>query len=121
MDERPWWVGVTCILGPIIVERVHSAAPGHWVRGVETGYLGILGTSEKVEVWCNLESVAGVMEYLGVQRNFFVGFEVRGIRRNKDVDARLLLFSVRGFVGYLSLVEESLVLVQNRMSYLQFF
>ena len=48
------------------------------------------------------------MEYLGVQRNLFVGFEWRGISRDKDVDARLLLFSVRGFVGGRSLVEESL-------------
>ena len=75
--------------------------------------MGILVTSEKVEVWCELESVAGVMEYLGVQRNFFVGFEVRGISRDKDVDASLLLFSVRGFVGGRSLVEESLAVFRG--------
>ena len=59
----------------------------------------VLGVGENVEVWCELESVTGVMEYLGVQGNFLVGFEMWGIRRDKDVDARLLLLSMRGFVG----------------------
>ena len=63
-------VGVTCFLGPIVIESVHSAAPGHWVRGEETSYLRILGISEKVEVWCELESVAGVMEDFVVQGDF---------------------------------------------------
>ena len=58
----------------------------------------ILGASEKVEVGCELESVASVVKYLGVQRDFFVGFEVRGFRRGKDINARFLLFAVRGFV-----------------------
>ena len=41
--------------------------------------MGILGASEKVEVWCELESVAGVMKDFGVKRHFFVGVEVRGV------------------------------------------
>ena len=59
----------------------------------------VLGAGEKVEVGCELESVASVVEYLVVQRDFFVSFEVRRLRRGKDVDARFLLFSMRGFVG----------------------
>ena len=39
----------------------------------ERGYLFVLGVGEKVEVWCKLESVTGVMEYIGVQGNFLVG------------------------------------------------
>ena len=79
--------------------------------------MGILGTSEKVEVWCKLESVTGVMEYLGVQRNFFVGFEMRGIGRDKDVDAGLLLFSVRGFVGGRGLAEEPLAVFRGEFTH----
>ena len=59
----------------------------------------ILGAGEEVEVGCKLESVASIVEYLGVQRNFFVGLEVRGLGGGKDVDARFLLLSVRSFVG----------------------
>ena len=59
----------------------------------------VLGAGEEVEIGCELESVTGVMEYLGVQRNFFVSFEVRGLGRGKDIDARFLLLPVRGFVG----------------------
>ena len=59
----------------------------------------ILGAGEEVEVVCELESVASVVEYLGVQRDFFVSFEVRGLGGGKYVDARFLLFSVRSFVG----------------------
>ena len=46
-----------------------------------------------------MESVTGIVEYFGVQRNFFVGLEVRGLGGGKDVDARFLLLPVRGFVG----------------------
>ena len=73
----------------------------------------VLGVGENVEVWCRLESVTGVMEYIGVQRDLFVGFEVRGISRDKYVNAGLLLFSVRGFVGGRSLVEESLAVFRG--------
>ena len=58
----------------------------------------VLGAGEKVEVGCELESVTSVVEYLGVQRDFLVGFEVRRLRRGKDIDSRFLLLSVRGFV-----------------------
>ena len=60
--------------------------------------MSVLGASEKVEVWGELKSVASVVKYLAVQRDFFVGFEVWGLRRSEDVDARFLLLSVRGFV-----------------------
>ena len=60
----------------------------------------VLGVGEKVEVWCKLESLTCVMEYFGVQRNFFV-------------DARLLLLSMRGFVGGRSLLEESLAVFRG--------
>ena len=58
----------------------------------------VLGAGEKVEVGCELESVTSVVEYLGVQRDFFVSFEVRGLGGGKDFDARFLLLPVRGFV-----------------------
>ena len=48
------------------------------------------------------------MEYLGVNGNFLVGFEVRGIGRDKDVDTGFLLFSVRCSVGGRGLAEEPL-------------
>ena len=58
----------------------------------------VLGAGEEVEVGCELELVASVVKYLGVQRDFFVGFEVRGLRMGKYVDTHFLLLSVRGFV-----------------------
>ena len=58
----------------------------------------VLGAGEKVEVRCELESKASVVEYLGVQRDYFVSFEVRGFGRGKNVDARFLLLPVRGFI-----------------------
>ena len=58
----------------------------------------VLGAGEEVEVGSELESVASVVKYLGVQRDLFVGFEVWGLRRGEDVDACFLLLSVRGFV-----------------------
>ena len=54
----------------------------------------VLGVSKKVEVWCELESVADIMENFGVKGDFFVGFEVRESGRNKNVDTGFLLFSV---------------------------
>ena len=65
----------------------------------------VLGVGEKVEVWCELESVASAMENFGVKGNFLVGFEVRGISGDEDVDASLLLFSVRCFVSGRGLAE----------------
>ena len=53
------------------------------------------------------------MENLGVKGNFLIGFEVRGICRNKDVDAGLLLFSVRSFVGGRGLAEEPLAVFRG--------
>ena len=60
--------------------------------------MSVLGASEKVEVGSELEAVTRIVKYLGVQRDFLVGFEVCGLRRGEDVDARFLLLSVRGFV-----------------------
>ena len=99
-------VGVACILRPIVIEGVHSTTPGHWVRGEEPGYLSVLGVSKKVEVWCELESVAGVVEDFGVQGDFLVGLKVRGVRGDEDVDPRFLLLAVRGLVGSRGLSEE---------------
>ena len=65
----------------------------------------VLGAGEKVEIRGELESKASVVEYLGVQRDFLVSFEVRGLRRGKDVDSRFLLLSVRGFLGCRCLLE----------------
>ena len=81
------------------------AAAGHRVSCEETGDLCVLGAGEKVEVRCKLESMASVVKYLGVQRDFLVGFEVRGFRRGKDIDSRFLLLSVCGFVGCCCLSE----------------
>ena len=61
--------------------------------------MGVLGVSEEVEVWCDLESVTGIMEYFGIEGDFFVGLEVWGSGRNKNIDTAFLLFLVRGFVG----------------------
>ena len=58
----------------------------------------VLGAGEKIEVGCELESVASIVEYLGVQRDLFIIFEMRGLGGGKYVDARFLLLSVRGFV-----------------------
>ena len=59
----------------------------------------VLGAGEKIEVRGELESKASVVEYLGVQRDFFVSLEVTRLGGGKDVDARFLLLPVRGFVG----------------------
>ena len=66
----------------------------------------ILRISENVEVWCELESVAGVVEDFGVQGDFLVGLEMRGFRGDEDVDPCFLLFSVRGIIGGRGLSEE---------------
>ena len=66
-----------------------------------------------VEVWCKLESVTGVMENFGIEGDFFVGIEVWGSIRNENVDASLLLFSMRGFVGGRGLAEESLAVFRG--------
>ena len=79
--------------------------------------MSILGASKKVEVGCKLESVAGIVEYVGVQRNFLVGFEVRGLGGSKDVDTSFLLLSVRGFLGGRGLVEESLADFRCKVSH----
>ena len=52
--------------------------------------MGVLGASEKVEVGCKLESVAGVMEDFVVKGDFFVGVEVRGIGWGEDIDTGFL-------------------------------
>ena len=77
--------------------------------------MGILGTSEKVEVGCKLESVAGVMEDFVVKGDFFVGVEVRGIGWGEDIDTGFLLFSVRRFIGGRGLVEESLAVFRCKV------
>ena len=110
-------VGVACVLGPILFERVHPATPRHCVHREETGYLGVLGASEKVEVWCKLESVAGVMKDFGVKRHFFVGVEVRRVGWGKDSDTGFLLLSLRCFVGGRGLVEESLAFFRGEVSH----
>ena len=71
-----------------------------------TWYLSVLRVSKKVEVWCELESVAGVVEDFGVQGDFLVGLKVRGVRGDEDVDPRFLLLAVRGLVGSRGLSEE---------------
>ena len=55
--------------------------------------------SENGEVWCELESVAGVIEDFVVQWDFLVGLEMRGARGDEDVDPCFLLFAVRGLLG----------------------
>ena len=60
------------------------------------------------EVWCELESVSGVMKDFGVKRHFFVGVEVRRVGWGEDIDTCFLLLSVRRFVGGRGLVDESL-------------
>ena len=50
----------------------------------------VLGVGEKIEVWCELESVTGVMEYLGVQWHFFIGLKVLGSGRDENVDTGFL-------------------------------
>ena len=92
-------VSVVCFVVPIVIEGVHATTPGHCVRGDEVSYLRIFGVSEKVEVWCELESVTGVMEDLGVQWDFLVCLEMWGSGRDENVDAGFLLFPVSGFVG----------------------
>ena len=79
--------------------------------------MGILGTSEKVEVGCKLESVAGVMEDFEVKGDFFVGVEARGVGWGKDIDTGFLLLSVRRFVGGRGLVEESLAVFRGEVSH----
>ena len=101
-------VGVSCFLGPIVIEKVHSTAPGHWVRGEKTSYLRILRISENVEVWCELESVAGGLENFVVQKDFLVGLEVRGGGWDENGDTGFLVFSVRGLVGGRGLSEKQL-------------
>ena len=110
-------VGVACILGPIVVERVHSGAPGHCVRREKTSYLRVLGVGEKVEVWCELESVTGIMENFGVKGDFFVGFEVRRTGGDENVDTGFLLLSVRRFVGRRGLTEEPLAVIRREFSH----
>ena len=61
--------------------------------------MGVLGVSEEVEVWCELELVTGIMENFGIEWDFFVGLEVWGSGRNENVDTAFLLFPVRGLVG----------------------
>ena len=67
-----------------------------------------------MEVWCKLESVTGVMKDLGVQRDFLVGFEVRGSSMNENVDTGFLLFSVSRFVGRRCLAEKPLALFRRK-------
>ena len=112
-----WRVDVACIFGPIVVECVHFATPGHWIRREEARYLRVLGVGENVEVWCKLESVTGVVEHLGVQRDLFVGFEVRGNGGDENVDTGFLLLSVRFFVGRRGLTEESLAVIRREVSH----
>ena len=78
--------------------------------------MSVLGVSKKVEVWCELESVTGVMEDLGVQWDFLVCLEMRGSGRNKDVDPGILLISVSGFVGCRGLTEEELTVFCGELS-----
>ena len=89
---------VACFVGPTVIESVHSTTTGHLVRGEETSYWRILKVGEDVKVWCELKTVAGVMENLGIQWDFIVCLEVRRSCRNENVDAGLMLFSVSGFV-----------------------
>ena len=79
--------------------------------------MSVLGAGEKVEVWCELESVTGVMEYSGVQGNFLVGFEVWEIHRGKDVDTGFLLLAVRRFVCRGGLTEELLTVFHCEVSH----
>ena len=64
-----------------------------------------------------MDSVTGVIEYLWVQRNFLVGFKVRGSSGNEDVHAGFLLFSVRGFVGRRGLTEKPLAVFRCEVSH----
>ena len=77
----------------------------------------VLGIGEKVEVWCKLESVSGVVENLGVNGDVFVGFEVRRSGRNENVDTGFLLLSVRRFVGRRGLAEKPLAIVLREFSH----
>ena len=66
----------------------------------------VLGVGEKVEVWCELESVTGIIENFVVKGDFLVGLKVRGVRGDEDVDPSFLLLAVRGLVGSRGLSEE---------------
>ena len=79
----------------------------------------VLGVGEKVDVWCELESVTGVMEYFRVQGNFLDGFEMWGIRRGEDVDTGIPLLAVRRFVGRGGLTEEPLTVFHCEVSHSQ--
>ena len=76
----------------------------------------ILRISDNVKVWCELESVAGVVEDFGVQRDFLVGLEVRRVCGDEDIDPRILLFAVRGLVGSRGLSEEYMEVLRSKFS-----
>ena len=78
--------------------------------------MGVLRTCEKVEVWCKLESVAGVKEDFGVKGNFFVGVKLWRVGWGEDIDTSFLLFLVRRFIGGRGLVEESLAVFRCKVS-----
>ena len=78
----------------------------------------VLGIGEKVEVWCELESVTGIVENLGVKGDFYVGFEVRRSGGNENVDAGFLLLSVRRFVDRRGLAEEPSAVIRREFPHL---
>ena len=57
------------------------------------------------------------MEYIGVKRNFFVGFEVWGVPWDKNVDTGFLLLPVRLFVGRRGLTEKPLSVFRGEVSH----